>query len=281
MPYYRIDPAAFFEGDEQTLSKGGKKELIHDPESGELLLRTEKTLGKTKGLKVLAKEAFEKAHQAQTSTAGEELSEEALDERMRPLLEEEAWSVEPYSERKAAIRQTAVAAKVKALSVEFGAGRSDTIHIGRLFIWPGGAGQLVIEAVANCGGGEALALGVVFTTKTERPWLELPPEPLMAGEKTTLTFSRDALHPDKLAKTERLNIVIVTDADEGHLLIERISLKRAGPAQPAKKEPAKGAPGKGRAPKKAPAKEVPGNILAAKEVQGKIMPATGKPAKAP
>lgn len=135
-----------------------------------------------------------------------------------------SWQVEPYSNRQASIRQTAISPGHPVLFVELTGGRGDSTYLGRELELEPESTELGLAVNAFFENQESMTMGVVLTTERERPWLELPAIQLSCGNWQTLYFDLSQLKTEKLAKVDRINLVITTGSDEARLMIDRIRI---------------------------------------------------------
>jgi hypothetical protein len=224
MPYYKLERSARTRKGKSPLESARGLNFLIDPEGGQLLIHTKKQLPEAKGLEKITKRAFDTTHRKIVHSAPQTSQIPVPLPGMDHLENVEEWCVESYSRRQADFAFTAVTAGVPAMRIQFGAGRDDTIQIGRPLKLPDEARNLVFKGYAWCSGDESVAVGPVFTTEQERPWLEIAPVEVSLGATVELQFNFTGLDRTNLAKTDRLNLAVVTEADEGFLIIERMYL---------------------------------------------------------
>jgi hypothetical protein len=219
MPHYRIESSKKGEG--LALLKGHEKNIVSlgIGAGGEFLLESKKPLKGIDGLVVLSDEEHE-ALRSKTNRPTT-LTEQTSLPGMATLEDAKHWTIEPYSPRKADISQAVVSAGVPALGIVLGAGRGDKIYLGRPLQLPAEARRLHIKVQARCNEDESMALGLVLTTARERPWLETPTQVLHPGVWEELDYDLDAFKKEKRLKASRLVLALVTDADDGQVMIER------------------------------------------------------------
>jgi len=218
MPHYRIESSKKGEG--LALLKGHEKQIVSlgIGVGGEFLLESKKPLPGIDGLVALSDEERETLRPKTRSTAS---IEQAGLPGMVTLEDAKHWTIEPYSPRKADISQAAVSAGVPALRIVLGAGRGDKIYLGRPLQLPAEARTLHIKVQARNNEDESMALGLVLTSARERPWLETPTQALHPGVWEELDYDLDTFKKGKKLKASRLVLALVTDADEGQVMIER------------------------------------------------------------
>ena len=221
MPYYRIDTNIATKGLAPLRGRGKNVVSLGLGTGGEFLLETKKKLDNVEGLIALTEEERE-ALRPSTGRVG------GVEQRVLPgmacLEDARQWSLESYSPRRAQIRQSVSSAGVLALRVVLGAGRGDRVYLGRVLSIPAEAQTICIKVQARCEETEPLAMGLVLTTARERPWLELPARQLHPGKWEELNFDLNELDRNKREKVSRLLLAVISDLDEGQVMIERIKV---------------------------------------------------------
>ncbi len=135
------------------------------------------------------------------------------------------WDIETYSTRKASLENIAVIPGRKTLQVILGGGRGDLFYMGQATSYQQNCDSLQFQVLARVFDGEPVKIGLVFTTRSERPWLELEGKELKPGVWQEIEFDLSDLDEDKLARTNHLNLLIQTNGDEGFILFDQIEFR--------------------------------------------------------
>lgn len=219
MPYYRL-ASEVAEHSEKIFSENANaiQQLFYD-EHGALILHTKKQLDKIKGLKKVSKKEYDGLH-AELLGGVEKIKQNSAFQDMENLEQASNWMVEPYSTRQANISELAIRPGDSVMSILLGGGRGDTTYIGRPNVIPEQASLIQMKVQAHCIDNETAAVGIVLTTERERPWLAFEPVMLQPGIWSLLEFNLSDLDEKKITRVDRINIVIVTEADEGYILVQ-------------------------------------------------------------
>lgn len=215
MYYYRVTPAELAQRgslgplDATTL-------VLVNAETGDLLIRAQEAIP---GLSKANRQAFEavRAHVAEARAAEPRLL-------VTELHASSTWRVEPSSPRRAALAPAPSPSGGPALRIELGGGKGDTIRVGRPLRIPAEARGLRLSVRALLPEGEALSIGAVLTTEAERPWLEVAAQEVAPGGARELSLDLSGLDEKKRARADRLVLVIVSDADSGAVLVDRLAV---------------------------------------------------------
>lgn len=223
MPHYRIESSK--KGKGLALLAEHEKQIVSLGlgVGGEFLLESKKPLPDIDGLVELSNEEHE-ALRPKTNRPTTRTEQTSLP-GMTTLEDAKHWAIETYSPRKADISQAVVSAGVPALRIVLGGGRGDKIYLGRPLQLPAEARTLHIKLQARYDEADSMSLGLVLTTARERPWLETPIQILHPGVWQELDFKLDAFEEKKRLKTSRLVLALVTDADDGQVMIERFVVR--------------------------------------------------------
>lgn len=225
MPYYRISPSNLDETKTKYFEKKAVSDVIYERETGLLLINSGKNIGKMKGVEKIAQKDFESVKKAAGKFSKAEAPDGVFLDDASSSLEVEDWRIESWSNRRGEISQTVMKAGQATLMIKLGGGRGDELFVGRSLILPRAARLFRTRIMAMCPGEDAVAVGAVFTTEQERPWLEFEPQKIEPNRWEELIFDLSVFKKKKMERTDRLNFKIVTDADEGHLLIDDIQFR--------------------------------------------------------
>ena len=134
------------------------------------------------------------------------------------------WEVAASSPRKASLHWVASGGDRQALGIALGEGRGDRIEIIRPVRVTSDLKSVSVEVKPQFQEEDHLAVGVVLTSTTERPWLKRGPEQAEPNAWTTVTFDFGDVEERKLGRVDRLMIALHTDADAGFCLVRNIVL---------------------------------------------------------
>ncbi|MDH5543384.1 MAG: hypothetical protein OEY64_10535 [Nitrospinota bacterium] len=221
MPHYRLDTDIMGNNWRTSLIEGGAIKLIEDPETGLILVWTEKPLQSQNGMEKCTAKIFDKTarkiEKNVLASAGQ-IPLPGLDN----LEDSNKWKLETYSTRKAELGNFTLIAGVSVLRVLFGGGRGDSIFIGRDIGITEQAGMARFKAYLSTLDSDPVSIRIVLTTENERPWLETEPQEIQKGVWQDISFNVSEFGKDKYAKITRLNLSIVTNVDSGYLLIDNL-----------------------------------------------------------
>jgi hypothetical protein len=213
MNHYRIKPDELVERLAE-VRLDASAEILVDPESGDLLLRTAEPLN---GLKKTNRQTFDDLQRRLVENPD-------FDARLvtSDLQAAGEWRVEPHSERRAVLAPVAGPSGAPALRIALDARSDRALHVGRSVHVPA-APTLRMFVRTFLPPNALLSIGAVLTTETEHPWLDVDPVEVATGDWSEVNLDLSQLHPSRLARSNRLVLVLVTDADEGTVLVDRLS----------------------------------------------------------
>lgn len=219
MPQYEIDPGRLTDATRKKLTDVAGERVF--TAEGRVLLRAEKKLPRAAGVRAVDDAAFEEALAAARDPQRPGRPVVAGASRLEASRQ---WSVSARSPRKARIHWVAAGGDAQALGVALGEGRGDRVEVVRPV--PVEAVRVVtLQARPDLTPGEEMRVSVVLTSASERPWLERGPEPAEPNAWSTLAFDFSDVDERRLARADRLVIVLHTDADEGGCLLRDVALR--------------------------------------------------------
>lgn len=225
MPYYIVDIKKI--DAQKTMHELGMANVdtVMDTKNDIQYIKSDKTLTLSSGVSKITKSDYEGFIKTQYEPAVNEGSRLEVLPGMAELEKLGDWQVEQYSTREGILHQTAITPGLLALRIGFGGGRGDTIYAGRPLSLPDGAKSIRFGAYACPEGDDPVSMGVVFTTKRERPWLENQPVELPKNSWTEMVFDLTGLKSEKILKADKLILSVVTEADDGFVLVDQIKIK--------------------------------------------------------
>ena len=224
MQYYKLKHSPKAKKPPQPLT-GETMAILFDPESGELLIRSEKKLPVTEGLIETNKNTFGAAKKAAEKLAKKKPANTLKQTGIDYLGNIQVWRIEPWSTRQAVLKPAALGRGMAALSIHLGGGRGGSIFTGREVVLPPGVRSAHLRVFARGVDDEPLSVGLVLTSPKERPWIELKRVKVQPGVWQTIDFDLGKVKPEKLARVSRLDVLIESEADEGFVLLGQLLFK--------------------------------------------------------
>ncbi|MCH7575325.1 MAG: hypothetical protein IIA59_09395 [Candidatus Marinimicrobia bacterium] len=228
MPYYKIDREKYQEGEQiQLRSKSVRNVYVH-PDGEDYYVQTIKALSEDASIKKITKSTFNSAIKSNVQNR----SGDEIPRIVTSLLAEQSavdkWQVEPYSKRKSDLNIIPLYKGAVSLRATFGAGRSDTIYIGRSMPKGQQYAGITLKLTAISPDDVPVSVGPILTTDKERPWLEIEPQVVTKDQASELYYDFGQLTSAKLEKADRIVLAITTEADEGALFMEQVDLVQFG-----------------------------------------------------